>query len=202
MKVLILAVLTLPSCLGQGTPWTADETEIIYSKLYQLFKNPSGVIWHYQRRYPEREYQKKARPNAPKALRLAFHDCIPYEDGSGGCDGCLNPEGMNIDMLKKYDTDIDMFKGPDITLTNNNGLFFIADILEEIYTNKDFPPQAGKLEVSMKESGKSRADFWAFAGLVAAHFGIETNNLACEGQADMRSKYFAHCSIFLSLFYP
>ena len=25
-----------------------------------------------------------------KAVRLAFHDCIPYEDGSGGCDGCLN----------------------------------------------------------------------------------------------------------------
>ena len=27
-----------------------------------------------------------------KALRLAFHDCIPYKDGSKGCDGCLNME--------------------------------------------------------------------------------------------------------------
>ena len=25
-----------------------------------------------------------------KAMRLAFHDCQPYVDGSGGCDGCLN----------------------------------------------------------------------------------------------------------------
>ena len=25
-----------------------------------------------------------------KALRLAFHDCIPYENGDKGCDGCLN----------------------------------------------------------------------------------------------------------------
>ena len=25
-----------------------------------------------------------------KAIRLAFHDCVPYEDGTGGCDGCLN----------------------------------------------------------------------------------------------------------------
>ena len=25
-----------------------------------------------------------------KLLRLIFHDCIPYADGSGGCDGCLN----------------------------------------------------------------------------------------------------------------
>ena len=29
--------------------------------------------------------------NEPKAVRLAFHDCMPYEDG-GGCDGCLNFE--------------------------------------------------------------------------------------------------------------
>ena len=29
--------------------------------------------------------------NKPKAVRLAFHDCMPYEDG-GGCDGCLNFE--------------------------------------------------------------------------------------------------------------
>ena len=28
----------------------------------------------------------------PKAIRLAFHDCMPYEDGSGGCDGCLSFE--------------------------------------------------------------------------------------------------------------
>ena len=27
-----------------------------------------------------------------KAIRLAFHDCIPYKDGSGGCDGCINFE--------------------------------------------------------------------------------------------------------------
>ena len=26
----------------------------------------------------------------PKAIRLAFHDCKPYTDGTGGCDGCLN----------------------------------------------------------------------------------------------------------------
>ena len=26
----------------------------------------------------------------PKAIRLAFHDCMPYTDGTGGCDGCLN----------------------------------------------------------------------------------------------------------------
>merc|ERR550539_81392 len=35
-------------------------------------------------------YSKMREPNAPKFLRLAFHDCLKYTDGSGGCDGCLN----------------------------------------------------------------------------------------------------------------
>ena len=30
--------------------------------------------------------------NEAKTIRLAFHDCMPYEDGTGGCDGCLNFE--------------------------------------------------------------------------------------------------------------
>ena len=38
--------------------------------------------------------------NAPKLLRLAFHDCVPYigDDGSvsGGCDGCINWAGMGF----------------------------------------------------------------------------------------------------------
>ena len=76
------------------------------------------------------------------------------------------------------------FNGPDVTLTNNNGLWQTADILEEIYTNKDFPNINGipSLSISMKESGKSRADLWAFAALMAAQFGIEENNLACQGE--------------------
>ena len=39
-----------------------------------------------------------------KAIRLAFHDCIPYDNGAGGttggCDGCMNfdenREGNNV----------------------------------------------------------------------------------------------------------
>ena len=30
--------------------------------------------------------------------RLAFHDCMPYEDGTGtGCDGCLDFDGNEED---------------------------------------------------------------------------------------------------------
>ena len=29
-------------------------------------------------------------PTENKLLRLAFHDCFKYTDGTGGCDGCIN----------------------------------------------------------------------------------------------------------------
>ena len=33
-------------------------------------------------------------PTTPKFIRLGFHDCLKYADGSGGCDGCLNWHNM------------------------------------------------------------------------------------------------------------
>ena len=64
--------------------------------------------------------------------------------------------------------------------TNNNGLRHTVEVLEAIYTVSSFPQGAPELPVSLKESGKSRADLWALAGIVAVEFGIETNNLVCE----------------------
>ena len=117
-------------------------------------------------------------------MRLAFHDCIPYDDDveiGNGCDGCLNNDGMNMHMFDEFPNE---GTAPDSTSTNNNGLWFTADLLEEIYTDPEFPgiKSIPNLEVSMKDSGKSRADLWAFAGLVAAQMGIEENNLACQGK--------------------
>ena len=128
-------------------------------------------------------------------MRLGFHDCIPHANATDGevigCDGCLNPDGMGIDMLEYYNTDKNKFNGPDVTLTNNNGLLQVADILEEIYTNKDFPNnlQVPSLSVSMQESGKSRADLWAFATLIAAQMGVEQNNLACQGKTSSKNQF-------------
>ena len=120
-------------------------------------------------------------------LRLGFHDCLTYDQndlGSGdinGCDGCLNPDGMGVNMLTTYG-DKKEYKGPNIINTNNNGLLLTADILEEIFTNKDFPKKIQSLNVSMKESGKSRADLWAYAALLATKYGVDQNNLACNGK--------------------
>ena len=75
------------------------------------------------------------------------------------------------------------------------GLLYVADILEEIYTNKDFPDlsnnnhQVPSLSISMQESGKSRADLWAFATLIAAQMGVEQNNLACRGETSSKNQF-------------
>ena len=40
------------------------------------------------------------------------------------------------------------------------------------------------LQTSLYESGKSRADLWAFAAIVAVEFGVETNNGVCDDSLD------------------
>ena len=56
-----------------------------------------------------------------------------------------------------------------------------ADVLEEIFTNKDFPSSAMPLDVSLAESGKSRADLWSLAALVGVEWGVDRNNNGCDG---------------------
>ena len=34
-----------------------------------------------------------------KVLRLAFHDCLPYPDQTGACDGCLHWAGYLTDSI-------------------------------------------------------------------------------------------------------
>ena len=56
-----------------------------------------------------------------------------YQDGSGGCDGCLNWEGVGTKFQ------ISELEGknqlPNLSGTNNNGLDKIVEYLEEIYKN-------------------------------------------------------------------
>ena len=116
---------------------------------------------------------------------MAFHDCLNYADEelddviTNGCDGCLNDIGMGEKPGELFGTG----HVPDGSggLTNNNGLLQSADVLEEIYQNKDFPAEAPSLSVSLSDAKKSRADLWSFAALVATEFGVEENNLACDG---------------------
>jgi hypothetical protein len=97
-------------------------------------------------------------PITPKLLRLGFHDCLKYTDGSGGCDGCLNFKNMfhRFEGGTMSLPDSDFMAGGD-----NNDLAIYGDILEKLYTDPAYPPNSAILDVSLKESGKSRADLWA-----------------------------------------
>ena len=58
-------------------------------------------------------------------MRLAFHDCIRYTDGSGGCDGCLNWHGMGEEMPSPFNKD-HLYNFPPLNKTDNIGLDKIA----------------------------------------------------------------------------
>ena len=73
-----------------------------------------------------------------------------YTDGSGGCDGCLNWEGVG-DRMKDKNWN---YLYEDVKFTNNNGLRPTVEALEGIYTNKDFPfNRAPSLKKSLQETG-------------------------------------------------
>ncbi len=44
-----------------------------------------------------------------------------------------------------------------------------------------FQNLAPSLDVSLQASGKSRADLWALAAIVGIEYGIDTNNMLCDG---------------------
>ena len=66
---------------------------------------------------------------------------MKFSDGTGGCNGCLNTHGMFLGNRPSCPTD-------PVLKTTNAGLGLLADLLEEVFTNKNFPSTAAKLPVS------------------------------------------------------
>ena len=74
---------------------------------------------------------------------------------------------------------------PDVKFTDNNGLEYTVEVLEGIYTDPTFPFNlAPTLNVSLRDSGKSRADLWAYATILAVEYGVLTNNIQCDDPAN------------------
>ena len=242
LPTLLLSCLAL-SLSDPGVPWTEEESLIVKAKLWSIMGTGPKRAEEYLRNHKERESElhefvtmvrrdqpewkwpewpePATRPNAPKFIRLGFHQCLKNSDGSGGCNGCLNNHGMyllknisfqyliyvNLGMglanrhncskpadIKSSDHRRDL---PNGLKTDNAGLEMTADMLEEIFTNKDFPQDVEPLKVSLAESGKSRADLWSFASLVGVEWGIERNNLACEGKANADSREWGDCPHYM-----
>ena len=114
-------------------------------------------------------------------MRLVFHDCIPYADQSEGwaCDGCLNWANMGT-YSPSANNASDKFLHEQFYKTDNKGLDGVVESLEKIYKTVDWPLREQSLELNLFQAGKSRADLWQLAGLVALELAIERANRACD----------------------
>ena len=192
-----------------GGPWTDSEIAIVREKVLQML-NQTNYFRGHPPEFRKNDLLLKAykgctkdsceptsswgnklfllrttrRPNAAKLLRLAFHDCVSSIDENGnhfgGCDGCLNWEGMGFMMKEALSKKKKPFKYPIPTHGDNNALQLTVRILEMIYTNASWPENAPSLEINLRESGKSRADLWQFAANVALEEEIVRANFACD----------------------
>ncbi|CAE7669028.1 APX1 [Symbiodinium sp. CCMP2592] len=147
-----------------GSAWTAQEIATVKRKLRRMMKNPSKAI---SEANIQVEKANRYEPNPAKVVRLVFHDCMKYTDGTGGCDGCLDWQGVGRRSELADDG-------------HNNGLYVVAEALEHIYTRTDYPSGAPVLDHSLKSTNKSRADLWALAGTVAVQVAMELNNKVCD----------------------
>ena len=73
------------------------------------------------------------------------HQLFPFnQDGSGGCDGCLNWKGVGADTPNP-NVEEDFYNFSPVNSTDNNGLEHLVEALEKIYTNIDWPFQVLKM---------------------------------------------------------
>lgn len=163
-----------------GAPWSESEMLVVRAKIHAMISN--GLVLIDELGLPKHVEYATSVPDAAKLLRLGFHDCMKYTDGTGGCDGCLEWDGMGNRFPRdtlgtgQYPADV----GDD---GHNNGLGYTVQVLEAIYTDAGFPVRATALPQSLKQSGKSRADLWAFAALVAVEYSADHNNRVCRDSA-------------------
>ena len=146
-------------------------------------------------------------PDIAKVIRLAFHDCIK-DDETGGCNGCLNFEGMGtespgiISQMCMLDETCPRSSHPKTT--DNNNLLWVSQVLEQVYNARNLPippwnnnfPATNFTKQSLRKTGKSRADLWAYAGLVAIELAAQYHNNLCEPctQAHCASETTTFCA--------
>ena len=150
---------------------------------------------NYYRNYTFTRSDNHLAPTTRKLIQLAFHDCLKNVDSEGnhfgGCDGCLNWEGMDL----MYQVPFGLFMTETAPIwpsyrampikykTDNNKLSTTVMSLELIYTDPTWPPGGPKsLPSSLFETGKSRADLWQLAANTALEIEIAKAKYGCSFQ--------------------
>ena len=142
-------------------------------------------------------------PTTRKLIQLAFHDCLKNVDSEGnhfgGCDGCLNWEGMdflNQIPFGKFNEETKprwpSYRAMPIKYkTDNNKLSTTAMALELIYIDAAWPPGVQALPTSLYKSGKSRADLWQLAANTALEIEIAKANYGCSHKVSYQQMVMA-----------
>ena len=131
----LMCLLPSPVSSYPGAPWTSDEVAQTKMRLNWIMMNPTKKVIS-RKLSPGRVELPDAwlPPKAGTFLRLGFHDCLRYTDGTGGCDGCLEWRGVGVRRVNEKDS----FSDPDVLLSDNNGLSTVVEVLEELYTNPSY----------------------------------------------------------------
>jgi hypothetical protein len=163
-----------------GAEWTEAEVHSTRVRLLQAIHGDLDVKKDmFGRGYDECDNCTKGFVSENALMRLVFHDCLRYTDGTGGCDGCLNHTNVGAPGPNP-NKEADVFAFKPLNDTDNNGLTAIVEVLELIYMTVDWPWQEASLDASLYQLGKSRADFWQLAGLIALERTLERANRACD----------------------
>ena len=170
--------------------WNEDFPPIVNSVYGNIWRpdDPSNKHW-YDRAFSRAD--KMQAPTTRKLIQLAFHDCLKNVDSNGnhfgGCDGCLNWEGMdflNEIPLKQLGATSPIWPSyramPIKYKTDNNKLSTSAMALEMIYTKPSWPPGTPELTSSLRSTGKSRADLWQLAANTALEIEMVKANWGCS----------------------
>lgn len=98
-----------------GQPWSMFEMKVVRDLLLFEMRQASAG---------------RDELSTAKFIRLPFHDCLHYTDGTGGCDGCLNWEsvGFRFEGRVEERNYEDHERKP-----SNNGLGIAVEFLESIY---------------------------------------------------------------------
>jgi len=193
--VTLLAILssTIQADYVPGTPgaeWTKEELLIAKAKIRWIIHHPKAAVelipggeemLAFYRNGTDRpdDGSDAIVPTAPKVVRITFHDCLKEVESGAGCNGCLNLDGVGA--VYHYKPCRRMGNCQDFPqATDNNNLLWTALVLEEVYRNPSFGhPNLKPFPQSLFETGKSRADLWAYAGLVALQRSAGVNNNNC-----------------------
>merc|ERR1719422_2914845 len=163
-----------------GAPWTEYEIQATRLRLLQMIHPDWDVKQDmFGLGYDKCDNCTKGFVSENALLRLAFHDCVRYTDGSGGCDGCLNHTNVGAPHPNPNE-EADVFAFKPLNDTDNNGLTAIVEVLELVYMTTDWPWQEKSLNASLYQLGKSRADLWQLAALIALERSFERANRACD----------------------